>query len=277
MDYLKVGGCGPKDYYPTGYKAMGAALGASGRAIDYSCSWPAYSGDDESTKPFQTYIDIGCTGWRNWHDVECSMGSVLKIIDHWGDYGKVLQPYGGPGHWHDMDMLLVGALSTGRVPGDGSNNPVGFPCISDEQGKTQMAIWCISSSPLIMGNDLRNMTQASKATLLNRGAIAVSQDPLGHMGIRLTGPTEYKQVWAKTLTPTSGGKFKAAVCLFARESSAVGAISFNFSMIPKFSTVEGPVTVTDIWSGHVETVTTGFYTAKVLEIYSSAFITIEAN
>ena len=42
-----------------------------------------------------------------------------------------------------------------------------------------MAIWCISASPLIMGNDLRNISEASKAILLNADAIAVSQDPLG--------------------------------------------------------------------------------------------------
>jgi hypothetical protein len=34
--------CGPADYYNEGYKAMGAALEASGRPIVYSCSWPAY-------------------------------------------------------------------------------------------------------------------------------------------------------------------------------------------------------------------------------------------
>jgi hypothetical protein len=33
--------CGPADYYNEGYKAMGAALEASGRPIVYSCSWPA--------------------------------------------------------------------------------------------------------------------------------------------------------------------------------------------------------------------------------------------
>jgi hypothetical protein len=35
---------------------MGAALEATGREIVYSCSWPAYIGDDESVKPFNTFI-----------------------------------------------------------------------------------------------------------------------------------------------------------------------------------------------------------------------------
>ena len=51
-------------------------------------------------------------------------------------YGEALVPYAGPGHWHDMDMLLIGAH-----------------CVTEDEEKTQMAIWSISASPLIMGND----------------------------------------------------------------------------------------------------------------------------
>jgi hypothetical protein len=58
---LKVDGCGPDSYYAQGYKAMGAALEASGRPIVYSCSWPAYiNGGNESLQPFGTFIDDGC-------------------------------------------------------------------------------------------------------------------------------------------------------------------------------------------------------------------------
>ena len=45
---------------------MGAALEASGRDIVYSCSWPAYTGANESTKPFAEYIMDGCNLWRNY-------------------------------------------------------------------------------------------------------------------------------------------------------------------------------------------------------------------
>ena len=65
VDYLKVDGCGDASKYPQGYRAMGDALQASGRDIVYSCSWPAYLGDDESEKPFATFIEDGCNLWRN--------------------------------------------------------------------------------------------------------------------------------------------------------------------------------------------------------------------
>lgn len=45
-----------------------------------------------------------------------------------------------------------------------------------------MAIWPIIASPLIMGNDPRNVSADSKALLTNPEAIAVSQDPAGMMG-----------------------------------------------------------------------------------------------
>lgn len=184
VDYMKVDGCGDPKYYEEGYKAMGAALEASGRQIEYSCSWPAYIGDDESTKPFSKFIMSGCNSWRNWADIDCNWGSLSGIIDHWGDFGAVLAPFAGPGHWHDMDMLLAGAN-----------------CISLEEEKTQLALWSISASPMIMGNDLRKVPAASRELLLNPNMIAVSQDPLGQMGVRLPNFTSKspQQIWARNL------------------------------------------------------------------------------
>jgi hypothetical protein len=91
--HSKVDGCGDNSYYPQGYKAMGAALEATGRDIVYSCSWPAYIGSDESVKPFGTFIMDGCNLWRNWDDIQCDWGSLSSIIDHWGDWGSVLAPW----------------------------------------------------------------------------------------------------------------------------------------------------------------------------------------
>ena len=111
---------------------MGAALEASGRDIEYSCSWPAYiNGGNETLQPFAEFINDGCNGWRNWHDIQCSWDSLSSIIDHWGEYGDSLVPFAGPGHWHDMDMLLIG-----------SN------CVSTEEERTQMAIWYVGGDAM---------------------------------------------------------------------------------------------------------------------------------
>lgn len=41
----------------------------------------------------------------------------------------------------------------------------------------------IVAAPLIMGNDVRNITNSTAAILLNRDAIKVNQDPLGQQGM----------------------------------------------------------------------------------------------
>lgn len=277
VDYMKVDGCGPQGYYPTGYAAMGAALEASGRAITFSCSWPAYIGDDEAAKPFHTLIEDGCHLWRNWHDIQCNWPSVASIIAHWGEYGHVLQPWAGPdgphgGHWHDMDMLLIGAhdLKTGQ------------PCISLDEERTQMAIWAISASPLIMGNDMRNVSAASKAILFNRDAIAVSQDPRGKMGIRLSADDTAQQLWARELTPSPTGKTRMAVALFNKAGSVDPSadpsepvdIHLDFASLPGHvagATVDGH----DIWSGVSHRGLQGGYTAKGVPLHGTAFLILE--
>eukprot|EP00051_Salpingoeca_urceolata_P010832 m.133143 g.133143 ORF g.133143 m.133143 type:complete len:499 (-) comp16874_c0_seq4:137-1633(-) len=185
VDYLKVDGCGDRSYYPTGYPKMGKALVNSGRDIVYSCSWPAYLGNDEASKPYDVMIASHCNLWRNWRDIQCNWGSLSSIIDHWGDYGPVLAKYAAAGHFNDPDMLLIGN-----------------DCITDVEAATQMAIWSIIAAPLIMGNDLRNITASQKEILLNKDAIAVNQDSLVQQGLRIT-PKGDTEVWARNLSDGS--------------------------------------------------------------------------
>lgn len=195
VDYLKEDGCNDKvSDYPRGYAAMGAALQQTGRDIIYSCSWPAYLGDNETAKPYAEMTAAGCTLWRNWHDIQCSWDSLSSIIDHWGDYSSELIAVAGPGHWNDPDMLLIGANQSGTQS----------PCLSEAEERTQMAVWSLTASPLIMGNDARSIRPSSAKILLNARAIAIDQDPLGQPGGLVRGQTSASahQLWAR---PLSGG------------------------------------------------------------------------
>lgn len=203
VDYLKLDGCyNNKAGFVHDYPAMGTALHASGRDIVYSCSWPAYLGGDESAKPFDAMINAGCNLWRNWIDIQCDWGVLDRIIEHWGRYGEVMVAAAGPGHWHDPDMLLIGA-----------------GCLTLDEERTQMAIWSIAAAPLIMGNDLRQVPVVSKTILLNKDAIAVDQDSLGKMGKRLQAASSSTQIWAREL---SGGD--VAVALYNREAGSPAGI-----------------------------------------------------
>ena len=193
IDYLKLDGCyNSGQGYPDGYAAFGKALRALSRPIVYSCSWPAYLGGNETAKPFDKMISAGCNLWRNWDDIQCSWGSLSSIIEHWGEFSEALEPVARPGHWNDPDMLLIGATK-----------PDGSPCVSLEEERTQMAIWALTASPLIMGNDARNITENSREILLNKGAIAVDQDALGVPGKRLVAGAQ--QIWSRPLGCDSPG------------------------------------------------------------------------
>jgi hypothetical protein len=249
VDYMKVDGCGAPAYYENGYRAMGAALEASGRDIVYSCSWPAYiNAGNETKQPFGTFINDGCNLWRNWDDIQCNWKSLSGIIDHWGDYGSSLVPAAGPGHWHDMDMLLIGAH-----------------CVTVSEEKTQMAIWSISASPLIMGNDLRNVSDSSREILLNPYAIAVSQDPLGQMGLRITDSAATTQLWARNLADG-----RVAVALYNKDNGNAGATDITVSF--KELNLFGAVDVFDIWAQKNVGSFTDTYTAKGVSSHDTAFL-----
>lgn len=53
--------------------------------------------------------------------------------------------------------------------------------MSHYQQQAQMAMWAMFSAPLIMSNDLRDISDEARQLLLNPYLISVDQDPLGTM------------------------------------------------------------------------------------------------
>ena len=67
--------------------------------------------------------------------------------------------------------------------------------MSDDEERTQMGLWSMFASTLLMSVDLRIVNARSKALLLNKGAISVNQDPLGIPGRRVVSVSKmYKNV-----------------------------------------------------------------------------------
>ena len=48
--------------------------------------------------------------------------------------------------------------------------------------RTHFALWCIVKAPLILGNDLTNMSSDILNIISNKALIAVNQDSLGKQG-----------------------------------------------------------------------------------------------
>lgn len=104
-----------------------------------------------------TWVTDVADSWRIAPDIQDSWESVKSIISR----NLYLSAYASPGHYNDMDMLEVG----------GSLTP--------EQLRTHLAMWCIMSSPLLIGSDLTTLSAETLSLLTNPELLAVNQDPLG--------------------------------------------------------------------------------------------------
>lgn len=177
VDLLKYDYCGApesKDTAIVRYRKMGEALRATDRSIIYSvCEWG-------QREPWTWAKEVGGHYWRTTWDIRDAwdMGgygngknAILTIID----INKNLADYAGPGAWNDPDMLTIGMFGKSGTINDGSSK---FGCTLDEY-KTHMSLWCMMASPLLSGNDVRNMADSTTNILLNSEIISINQDPLG--------------------------------------------------------------------------------------------------
>jgi alpha-galactosidase len=232
IDYLKYDNCNIQNGsdMKTDYQKMQTALANCGRPIVFSiCAWE-----------YQSWMPATGNLWRTTRD----------IVDQWDATGH---PYGfvgiinsidqnskytnsaGPGAWNDPDMLEIGNKG----------------CTTEEY-RTQMSMWCMMASPLLAGNDVRNMTQATKDILMNKEVIAVNQDSLGKQGYRVKS-SNGNEVWVKPLA--DGTK---AVALLNRNSST-SAITANWSDIG----ITGSATVRDLWTKTDKGTFNGSYSVSV--------------
>ncbi|HOU11657.1 MAG TPA: glycoside hydrolase family 27 protein [Anaerolineae bacterium] len=186
VDFLKYDFC----FAPAGvdgpklYQRMGQALRATGREILFSiCEWGSH-------KPWEWGAKAGGHIWRTTGDINDSWES---IVDIGFNRQAGLEAYAGPGHWNDPDMLVVGMYGKGNVAHGGCTNA---------EYRSHFSLWCLLASPLMLGCDVRAMSQATRDIVLNRAVIAVNQDPFGRQGYRV-GKTDWAweivETWAKPL------------------------------------------------------------------------------
>lgn len=102
--------------------------------------------------------------WRSTGDIVDSWASIRDITRH----QLSIWDYNGQGCFNDMDMLVVGMNGKGNV---------GVTGCTYEEYKSHFSIWAFLNSPLMIGCDIRNMSDETKSILTNRDIIAINQDP----------------------------------------------------------------------------------------------------
>ncbi len=171
VDFLKYDYC----YHPTTergdilYKRMGLALANCGRDILFSaCSWGA-----DYTREW--IKETGATMWRSTGDIFDGWNSVKSLAQD----QLQRQDLNGIGCFNDMDMLIVGMGGKGNVGAEGG-------CTYDEY-VFHFSLWALLNSPLMIGCDIRSMTEETKTILMNKDVLAINQDPAGRQPFFVNG------------------------------------------------------------------------------------------
>lgn len=199
VDYLKYDWCNTgHQSAPDSYLLMRKALEKAGRPIVFSmCEWGL-------SKPWEWGAGIGNL-WRTTLDIrpcwDCGeVGHINEVrVENFLGFTKILDKqvgleiYAGPGHWNDPDMLEVG---NGELTYD--------------ENKAHFSLWCILAAPLMLGNDIRTMSDEEFEIITNKEIIAINQDTLGRQGKKIRDDGDL-EVWSKELQDGS-----RAVLLFNR-------------------------------------------------------------
>ena len=142
------------------------------------CRW-AYPG---------TWVSDWADSWRTTGDIYCAWESVRSIIKE----NLYLSEFTYGGHYNDMDMLEIGRT------------------LNPDEEITHMAVWCILSSPLLIGCDMSQIPEFSLNLMKNPELIAINQDVLG-IGAPVVQRNGEVYVFAKDLKKVRGKE--RAVCV----------------------------------------------------------------
>lgn len=187
VDFLKYDYCNRPNDVPGKllYRKMAMALRATGREILFSaCNWGA-------DNVYDWIRSSGAHMFRSTGDIVDSWQSVVEL------YRSQMQkgPYGAPGCFNDLDMLIVGMNGKGNVGKGGCNNT---------EYLTHFAIWCMFNSPLMIGCDIRNISDEALEILTNKDLISINQDEEGRQPYLAHDQWGSRHTWVK---PMANGEY----------------------------------------------------------------------
>ena len=165
-DYIK---CDDIDYLIRGriyeaaeIEALSRALRACGRSVVLSLSpGPAPVNCSRHLRQFANLWRISGDFWDNW-----------KALNHNFDLFADWRAEAGPGHWPDGDMIPFGHICLRNC----DVKPERWTRFTRPEQLTLMSLWCLESSPLMLGMNLPDNDEWTTALLTNPEVLAVDQD-----------------------------------------------------------------------------------------------------
>ncbi|CCZ43861.1 uncharacterized protein BN702_02028 [Bacteroides sp. CAG:545] len=249
FDFIKIDYCGgihrrleERDRYEEIRQVIDSV---AGRHIDINvCRWD-YPG---------TWVEKIADSWRISEDIRPIWSSVRHIVEK----NLYLSAYAHDGHYNDMDMLAVGY---NIKPSPFWEDGLGLSYAEEE---AHFGMWCIMSSPLLLGCDIEYIPEETMRIITNPELIAVNQDPLGLQAhvVQHEGET---YVFAKDILRRHGGA--RAVALYNPSDSAA-----SFSVPADVLEFAGEMKLrdlnlrSDLASCRVIEMTLQPHTAKILKV-----------
>lgn len=207
------------------FRIMGDALLAQNRTILYSIC-------EHGKQEVWTWGNATGSSWRTTNDINELWERITQIIN----VNSFLSDYTDFWGHNDLDMLEIGN-------GD----------LTDAESRTHFALWALMKSPIIIGTDLTQLSDANLAILLNKYLLAFNQDPV------YGGPAEpYK--WgvnpAWTYNGTNPAEYWSGPSSAGRMVAMFNSLDDARNMTARLGEIPGTrkghsYAFTDVWTGEV--------------------------
>ncbi|MEV6237554.1 ricin-type beta-trefoil lectin domain protein [Lentzea sp. NPDC051838] len=238
FDYVKVDWCGAdveKLDAPSTYQALSDAVtkasAATGRDLVLSiCEWG--KNDPWNWAPGMAPL------WRTGTDIIFAheTPSIDMVYENFDKNQRPTAQH--TGYYNDPDMMMIG-----------------MPGLSPKASRVHMSLWAVGGSPMLLGNDLTKMDDATISVLTNREVVAVGQDPRGLPAVEVAEDVRGQQVYAKVL---SGNGHRAVALLNRTSSSATMTLRLaDLGLSGRMAAVR------NLWTGATSSITTGSHSVTV--------------
>lgn len=209
------------------YHRMGVALENCGRDILFSaCNW--------GTEDVWTWIrSTGAHMYRSTGDINDVFQSYYDIAkSQMNKFG-----YSAPNCYNDIDMLTVGMYGNGIAAGTHNG-------CNDAEYRQQFILWCMYGAPLMLGCDIRKLSDEALKLITNRDLIAIDQDDAARP------PVWQSHCWDENMLCAfkhlANGEYAMAFYNFTPADKSIGAM-FELFGIPSNSGLK--VSMTEILTG----------------------------
>jgi len=244
VEYVKNDDCGSS---LATFIALREALNATGVRVFQSIhsGWTHGEDPQRGPTPGESAVLANCA--RTAGDIKNNWAAIQDRAlrnNKWASFA-------GPGYFNDPDTLEIGNVN-----------------VTDAEGRTHMALWCLMKAPLLIGTDLTTSTPETLRTLGNSDVISVNQDPLGIQG-ELRVSTKVSQVWTGRL---SGGCFAAVLVNLADGPTSI-ELAWEWFNITNSTLLN----VRELWEGQDLGSHSGSVTVQVKTAHDNAMLKLCPN